>query len=176
MARPRSVPLPDFEESILASPLMGGGLPGEAQHHLDRAAATYALGDVAETHLDAAESLAPDHAAVLIARYRFYFYKGRLEEAWHVACACIGKAMRLNLLGEDWRAVRRGDAAFEEWGALQARFFLFSLKGYAYLSMRLGRTEEGRRAAEKLLELDPRDRTGARLLIDVLDRAELDYD
>ncbi|MCJ2179101.1 hypothetical protein [Novosphingobium album (ex Hu et al. 2023)] len=160
------------ERSILASPLLGGGLPAEAQAHLDRAAERYHLTDVAETHLFRAESIAPDHAAVLIALYRFYFYKGRLSEALDIARVCVEKAMRLNVLGDDWRRVRAEDATFGEWEALLPRFFLFSLKGYAYLSMRLGKLDEGREAAEKLLELDPRDRIGAKVLIDVLDRME----
>lgn len=161
-----------LERTILASPLLGGGLPAEAQAHLDRAAQRYHLTDVAETHLHEAAALAPDHAAVLIAFYRFYFYKGRLAQALQIAQACLEKAMRLNVLGEDWRKVRPGEAEFGEWHALLPRFFLFSLKGYAYLSLRLGKLAEGRQAAEKLLELDPRDRIGAQVLIDVLDRLE----
>ncbi len=161
-----------FERSILASPLLGGGLPAEAADHLAKAAERYHLTDVAETHLFAAEAIAPDHAAVLIALYRFYFYKGRLSEALDVARACVAKALRLNVLGDNWRRVQPGEAPFGEWEALLPRFFLFSLKGYAYLSMRIGFLEEGREAALKLLELDPRDRIGARVLIDVLDRME----
>jgi len=160
------------ERSILASPLLGGGLPAEAKAHLDKAAERYHLTDVAETHLYAAAGLAPDHAAVLIAFYRFYFYKGRLAEALSIAQACVAKAMRLNVLGDDWRRVRAEDAEFRDWGALLPRFFLFCLKGYAYLNLRLGNIGEGRAAAEKLLELDPRDRIGAQVLIDVLDRQE----
>ena len=162
--------------SILDDPLLGGGLPAEAQRHLDRAALSYHLTDVAETHLIEADALAPDHAAVLIAFYRFYFYKGRLSDALHVARLCIDKAMRLNLLGNDWQAVRSEDATFGEWDALLPRFFLFSLKGYAYLSMRVGELDEGRRAAEKLIELDARDRIGARVLLEVLDRIGADDD
>lgn len=164
------------ERSILASPLLGGGLPAEARAHLDKAAERYAMADVAETHLFQAEAIAPDHAAVLIALYRFYFYKGRLAEALDVARACVEKAMRLNVLGDDWRRVAPEDAAFGEWEALLPRFFLFSLKGFAYLSMRLGKLDQGREAAEKLLELDPRDRIGAQVLIDVLDRMEEEAD
>ena len=164
------------ERSILASPLLGGGLPAEARAHLDKAAERYAMTDVAETHLFQAEAIAPDHAAVLIALYRFYFYKGRLAEAFDVARACVEKAMRLNVLGDDWRRVAPEDAAFGEWEALLPRFFLFSLKGFAYLSMRLGKLDQGREAAEKLLELDPRDRIGAQVLIDVLDRTEEEAD
>lgn len=161
-----------MERAVLDNPLLGGGLPAEARAHLDKAAARYHLTDVAETHLFAAEALAPDHAAVLIALYRFYFYKNRLPDALDVALACVEKGLRLNLLGEDWRRVRPEDAAFGEWEAVVPRFFLFSLKGYAYLSLRLGRLRAGREAAEKLLELDPRDRIGAKVLIDVLDRVE----
>lgn len=169
-------PPADLQDAILSNPLLGGGLPAEAVRHLERAALAYHLTDVAETHLMAADALAPDHAAVLIAFYRFYFYKGRLADALQIARMCVAKAMRENVLGTDWHAVRAGDAAFGEWDALVPRFFLFSLKGYAYLNMRLGQLEEGREAAEKLLELDPRDRIGARVLIDVLERLGQDDD
>ena len=161
-----------FERTILASPLLGGGLPREARHHLEKAAERYHLSDVAETHLFSAAEIAPGHVAVLIAFYRFYFYKGRLADALDVARACLCKAMALSVLGDDWRRVQAEDADFGDWGALLPRFFLFSLKGYAYLNLRLGNLEEGRAAAEKLLALEPRDRIGARVLIDVLDGME----
>jgi len=45
------------------------------------------------------------------------------------------------------------------------RFYLFTLKGYAYLQMRLGNLHEGRAAVMKLLELDPSDKVGARVLL-----------
>ena len=56
------------------------------------------------------------------------------------------------------------------------RFYLFTLKGYAYLQMRLGNLGEGRAAVMKLLELDPSDKVGARVLLEVLDRMGLDDD
>ena len=161
-----------LERTILSSPLLGGGLPAPARAHLAKAAERYHLTDVAETHLHTAATLAPDHAAVLIAFYRFYFYKGRLVEALDIARACLAKAMRENVLGDDWHRVQPEDADFSDWGALLPRFFLFSLKGYAYLNLRLGAIAEGRLAAEKLLALDPRDRIGAKVLIEVLDRME----
>lgn len=167
-------PTADLQDAILSSPLLGGSLPAEAERHLKRAALCYHLTDVAETHLQAAHAQAPDHAAVLIAMYRFYFYKGRLYEALQISRACIRKALQENVLDPDWRNVQPGDADFADWGALVPRFLLFSLKGYAYLNMRLGYFAEGRLAAEKLLELEPLDRIGARVLIDVLDRIGVD--
>ena len=56
------------------------------------------------------------------------------------------------------------------------RFYLFTLKGYAYLQMRLGNLEEGRAAVMKLLELDPSDKIGARVLLEVLERVGQDDD
>ena len=55
-----------------------------------------------------------------------------------------------------------------------ARFFMFVLKGYAYLNMRLGDIEEGRAAVGKLLELDPTDKVGAAILLAVLEQRERD--
>jgi hypothetical protein len=51
---------------------------------------------------------------------------------------------------------------------------MFCLTGYAYLNMRLGDLAEGRVAVEKLLQLDPSDKIGARLLFDILERARQD--
>ena len=82
------------EDALLASALLGGGLPPEAEHHLWEAGLSYHLDDVAEMHLKEAQLLAPGHAAVLIGLYRFYFYKGRLAEALEVARVCLAKAAR----------------------------------------------------------------------------------
>lgn len=164
------------EDGLLANALLGGGLPEEANYHLWEASASYHLGDVAEAHLRQAEAIAPGHAAVLIGLYRFYFYKGRLVECLEVARQCLAKAQRETNLPADWRDVSAEDALFGRYEEMMPRFFLFTLKGYAYLNMRLGNLAEGREAAEKLLELDPTDKIGAKVLIDVLDRAEQDDD
>lgn len=160
------------EDGLLASALMGGGLPEAANDHLWEAAHAYQDSARAEAHLRAAEAIAPGHAAVLIGLYRFYFYKNRLAECLQVARACLAKAQRETNLPADWRDVRADDAAFGRYDELMPRFFLFTLKGYAYLNMRLGNLIEGRAAVDKLLELDPTDKIGARLLKDILDRAE----
>ena len=89
------------------------------------------------------QALAPGHAAVLIGLYRFYFYKGRLHEALEIANLCLEKAARDNNLSPNWRNVGAGDALFSRYEEMLPRFFLFTLKGYAYLHMRLGNLDEG---------------------------------
>jgi len=160
------------EGALLANALLGGGLPSEAEEHLIAASLSYHHDEVAESHLRQAEVLAPDHAAVLIGLYRFYFYKGRLHETLAIARQCLAKAQRELNLPAAWRDISPRDAIFDRFEELMPRFFLFTLKGYAYLQMRIGDLKEGREAVEKLLELDPADRIGAKLLRDILIGAE----
>jgi tetratricopeptide (TPR) repeat protein len=167
---------PPVEDPLLAGAILGQGLPNEAERHLREAGLAYREDALAEQHLLEAAAAAPGHAAVLIGLYRFYFYKGRLHEALAVARECLAKAAQDNGLDPDWRRVRRGDADFGNYAALLPRFFLFTLKGYGYLNMRLGNLAEGRMALAKLLELDPTDKLGARVLLGVLDRMGQDDD
>jgi tetratricopeptide (TPR) repeat protein len=172
----RGEPQSVTDAAVLANALLGGGLPPEAEFHLWEAGLSYHMDDVAEHHLREALALAPGHAAVLIGLYRFYFYKGRLADALTVAKLCLEKAARENRLAADWQQVGPGDAAFGHYESALPRFYLFTLKGYAYLQMRLGHLEEARAAVAKLLELDPSDKIGAGVLLGVLEQAGQDDD
>jgi len=164
------LPAASLDTDWLERACLGGRLPERAELHLRLAGLNYQHDALAESHLLQAQACAPDHAAVLIGRYRFYFYKGRLEEALKVAQECLLKSSADNGLASDWRKVEAGDANFGSYEAILPRFFLFTLKGYAYLHMRLGNLEEGRVALMKLLELDPSDKLGAKVLMNVLAR------
>lgn len=156
--------------SWLENACLGGGIPAEAELQLKLAGLAYQQDEVAEAHLKKAAELAPGHAAVLIGWYRFYFYKGRLREALGVAEQCLGKAAVELGLAPDWRDVKQDDANFGSFEAILPRFYLFTLKGYAYLHMRLGELDEGRIAIAKIMELDPGDKMGASVLMKVLER------
>lgn len=160
----------DLAETDRVAECLGVGLPPEAEQHLRLAGQNYHLDEVALAHLQAAWDLAPGHAAVYIGKYRFYFYKNRLPEALEVGKACLAKAAIDNGMSPNWRDAKPTDADFSSFGAILPRFFLFTLKGYAYLHMRLGQLDEGRAAVEKLLELDPTDKVGAKVLLEVLER------
>jgi tetratricopeptide (TPR) repeat protein len=163
-----------FETAALAGALLGRDLPAEAENELLLAGLAYQSDAIAERHLRRARALAPDHAAVLIGLYRFYFYKNRLEDALTIARLCLAKAARDNGFDPTWRRVEAEDADFGSYDAILPRFYLFTLKAYAYLQLRLGHIEEGRDAAMKTVSLDPTDKVGARVLLDVLGRAAMD--
>ena len=159
-----------------AAACLGGSLPVPAEEQLRLAGLAYRQDTVAEWHLHAAEALAPSHPAVLIGKYRFYFYKGRLREALEVARRCLHQAAHDNGLAADWRQVRNTDADFDSYEAILPRFYLFTLKACAYLHMRLGDLEEGAAALAKLMELDPGDKLGGTVLLGVLQRQGRDED
>ncbi len=169
MAAEQTAPA-DMNPAWLEQACLGGHLPEEAERHLRLAGLNYRQDWIAENHLFQAQALAPGHAAVLIALYRFYFYKGRLVEALAVAERCLVKAACDIRVSEDWRQVQRADAEFGSFDAILPRFYLFTLKAWGYLQMRLGRLEQSRAALTKMLELDPSDKLNATLLLQVLDR------
>lgn len=164
------------DDAVMAEALLGGGLPATVERRLTAASHNYHLADVAETLLLEAAIMAPDHPAVLIGLYRFYFYKGRLEDALEIAEVCLETAARANRLPADWRRVRPGDARFGDYEAVGPRFYIFTLKAYAYLNMRLGELDVARAALRQLLAIEPTDKINARLLMDVLDRLGEDDD
>jgi hypothetical protein len=148
---------------------LGGALPPAVQTALDAAGAAWNDEPAAEAHLATAYALAPTHPAVYIAQYRYLFYKNRLDEALHTGMRCLARAAADNGLSADWRDVRAAQAEFSGWG-VALRFYLFTLKGCAYLSLRLGRVDQGRAMIAKLRELDPKDRLGGSVLEAVLAR------
>jgi tetratricopeptide (TPR) repeat protein len=164
------------DDAVLSAAILGAGLPEMAAWHLRRAARAYRNERISEAHLLRAQAIAPTHAAVLIGLYRFYFYRNRLAEAFNVAKLCLRKAARDNALPLDWRSVSASGAAFGDYAAVLPRFYLFTLKAAAYLSMRLGDLSQGRAMVTKLLELDPSDKIGAKVLLGILDRMGIDDD
>ncbi|MBI4696151.1 MAG: hypothetical protein HY749_19245 [Gammaproteobacteria bacterium] len=146
---------------------LGAGLPEAAEQELALAGLHYGDPARALQHLERARELAPGHFAVDIGFYRFHFYQGRPDAALYIAEQCLARAAHELGMGRDWRDVAPEAADFAGFTPLP-RFFLFALKGYAYLNLRLGRIAEGERALAKLAELDALDRLKGRVLKAVL--------
>lgn len=166
-------PLAGEFDDWLDSACLGGVLPPSVAADLQKAAASYHQDEVAESFLSQAYARAPDHPAVHIALYRFYFYKNRLVEALKVAERCLAKTAVDLGLPCDWREVQPDHSAFaghEKSYAPAPRFYLFTLKGCAYLNMRLGYLEHGEALLAKLIALDPTDKLNGSVLRGVLDR------
>jgi hypothetical protein len=151
-------PALDFDAAVL-----GHGLPADAEAALLEAGRARGDAPRAMAALMRACSLAPEHPAVLIAFYRHYFYGHRLRLARGVARKALVSGARALGLPPLWREVpdlplpgARDDVA--------TRFYLWVLKGYAYLCLRLDDEAEARSALAKLRMLDPQDCVGGAVL------------
>ena len=151
-------------------------LPGSAAEQLRLASVSYADNAKAEMHLALAKVLAPNNVAVKVGEYRYYFYKGKLEQALSVAESCLQLTAQELRFPTQWRLVWPHHAQFQSEEPAH-RFYLFCLKAYAYLLLRLNHIDQGREAVEKLLQLDPANKVGGQVLLDVLERiGKDDYD
>jgi hypothetical protein len=158
-------PGPDFDDAVL-----GLALPAGVEAALREAGARRGEPAQAMAALMRAQRLAPDHPAVLIAFYRRHFY----AQEWREARAVVRRAMVAGAaalaLPALWREVPREPLPGARHDP-RTRFYLFALKGYAYLSLRLGELREAGDALALLRTLDPQDCVGAALLEGVRRRA-----
>lgn len=135
-------------------------LPGGVAELLATAASDYAEG-TAELPLLKAYFRAPESLMVLVALYRFYYYQHRLVETLRVAERAIAVSAAKLGLAADWRALTADRiAAVAPRSMSLVRFYLLSLKGAAWLKMRLGDAGGAREILEQLVALDSADRLG----------------
>jgi len=154
----------DDAASAFAQTAIGGGLAPEVDALIVEAGRLREQPEQALDLLLRARAAAPRHPVPLIALYRFHFYGHRLLQARAVGEDAL--AIARTALGPDFgdqpldRDATRYDAA--------VRFYLFTLKGLAYLNLRLGELDEARDLLRELRRLDPEDQVGGALLQQVL--------
>jgi hypothetical protein len=156
----------DFDDAVL-----GLALPAAVEAALREAGTHRAEPAAAMAALMRAQRLAPDHPAVLIAFYRHHFYDHRLNAARDIARRALVVGAAALGLPAVWREAPKRALA-EARHDPRTRFYLFVLKGYAYLSLRLHDAVEARDALALLRVLDPDDCVGAAVLESVRQRAE----
>jgi len=148
----------DFDDAVL-----GSALPHGVEAALREAGALRHEPERAMASLMRAQRLAPDHPAVLIALYRHHFYGHRLRCARDIARKALAVGAAALGLPVVWREVPAHSLPGARHDA-RTRFYLFTLKGYAYLSLRLRDLREAAEALALLRALDPQDCVGGALL------------
>ena len=120
----------------------------------------------AEHSLLMAYFLEPEHPTVLVALYRYFYYRHRYADALIVADRAIGLSAVQLQVPTDWRTLSRDD--LDRAAALSmtlTRFLLLALKGAGYLELRLGDAAGALERFEKVAEMDTCDRLGMSELV-----------
>lgn len=148
-------------------------LSGEVRQLIDAAAESYGDGERAELLLQKARLQAPESLTVMVALYRFYFYRHRLAETLEVAARAMQLSGSVLGLESDWTGLKPEEFDRQAAGRVTTgRFYLFALKGAGYLNMRQGDLELGTAQLKKVRELDPEDRLGASVLLKVAEEKQ----
>ena len=150
----------DGEDMYFDQPL------GEEAEGLIAMAAEHYGQPVAEHRLMRAYFLEPEHLTVLVALYRYFYYRRQYADALIVADRAIAVASRRLNLSDDWRALSRqtlGPAVLTSMS--MTRFLLLTLKGAGYLLTRLGDPAGALERFEKVIEIDTSDRLGMKELV-----------
>lgn len=147
----------------------------DAEAAVTAASALWGEPERAEALLRQAMADAPDSEAVLIALYRFYFYRGELTKALALAERCIEHGAHDIGIDPDWRQGVPTDLDFGDFSLPRHRFYLFSLNAYGYLLARLGRMADSEQALAAVMRLDPHDKIGSARLLGMV-RAGPDQD
>jgi len=146
----------------------------EVQGLLDQAATEYGAGG-GEMALLKAHLLAPEHLTVLVALYRYYYYRHDLGQALTVAGRALAVAGTRLGFPSDWRTLdQQRLAAGIRVSIGLVRFYLLALKGAGFLCCRLGRINEGLAMLRQVVALDAADRLGALALLQVIESALAD--
>jgi tetratricopeptide (TPR) repeat protein len=132
----------------------------EVERLLSEAAEAYG-DDEAEERLLLAYFHQPEHLTVLVALYRYFYYRHRYREALITADRAIAlTAARLDLPAS-WKDLREADLGQSVLISMSlTRFLLLALKGSGYLLFRLGDAAEALERFEKVAEIDTSDRLG----------------
>lgn len=139
-------------------------------------AATHYGEPEAELSLLRAYFLEPEHLTVLVALYRYFYYRHGYSEALLVADRAIRLTAERLGITPDWRKLTKGDLGKAVLESMTlTRFLLLALKGSGYLELRLGEAAGALERFEKVVELDTSDRLGMSELVS-LARAKVTED
>ena len=154
--------------AAFADGVIGAGLSPQVEALIKEAGRLHHLPQQALPLLEQARAAAPRHPAPLIALYRYYFYSHDLALARATGENAL--AIARTALGPNFGDQPPSHEATRTDPAV--RFYLFTLKGLAYLNMRLDDMAEARLLLSELRRLDPQDHVSGALLLHVLNRHE----
>jgi len=149
----------------------GFDLSDDVEAHLQAAAASVSNDQDSLAALNRAYKSAPDQLEVLVALYKFHFYRGDTNKAQEIVQQTLVKAAFKGGFEYDWTKLSDNSADWSDHRG-PARTYLYSLKAMAFINLRRYCTDEAREILDKLQQLDPDDQVGAQVIRELLSAVE----
>ena len=153
-----------IEERVLFSP----DIPAEVNNLLQAAVAASPVDqNRAETLFLPAQALDSQCLQTYFARYKFYFFQKRLIDAERIVLAGLEESARQGGFPNDYQQLAGN---LQQWNLYTnecSLFYLYTLKALAFIRLRLGLTLEAQLILSTLQQLDPKDLSGASVIMDL---------
>jgi tetratricopeptide (TPR) repeat protein len=107
---------------------------------------------------------------VLIAAYRYFFYKNNNPMALKMALEVIEKIKEIEQFPEDWKQVKT--ILENNQDNPNIRLYLNAYSASGFVLARLGNTEKAQEIASRVREIDSKNEFGASLILDILTYSE----
>ena len=99
------------------------------------------------------------------ALYKFYFYQGRLQEAEREVMAGLEAASLQGGFPCDFQSLALEPGKWDMYASEITLFYLYTLKALAFIKLRRQQEQEAEAILALLRELDPEDRCGASVIM-----------
>lgn len=139
----------------------------EVEKYIHLSSKSYGTED-AEKYLLRAYFLAPEHLTVLVALYRYFYYRHRYNDAILTGTRAIRIAGEKLGLPDDFYKMKLEHMSQAVTKSMTVtRFYMLAQKGVAYLELRTGNAESALKRLEKICEFDRSERLGAKSLLEL---------
>jgi len=153
-----------IEERVLFSP----NIPTEVNNLLQAAVAASSVDQSqAETLFLQAQTLDSHCLQTYFALYKFYFFQKRLVDAERIVLAGLEESAKQGGFPSDYRLLVGNLKKWNLYANESALFYLYTLKALAFIKLRLGFTLDAQFVLLTLRQLDPEDRSGASVIMDL---------
>jgi hypothetical protein len=153
-----------IEERVLFSP----DIPAEVNNLLQEAVAASLVNQSrAEILFIKAQTLDSHCLQTYFALYKFYFFQKRLLDAERIVLAGLEESAKQGGFPSDYRQLVQNRQKWNLYANECSLFYLYTLKALAFIKLRLGFTLDVQLVLSTLQQLDPEDRSGASVIMDL---------
>lgn len=153
-----------IEERVLFSP----HIPQAVNSLLQVAVAASQLDPVrAETVFLKALVMAPQCLQAYFALYKFYFYQKRLSDAERIVESGLDESAKQGDFPNDLEFLATHPQQWDFYANESTLFYLYTLKALAFIKLRQGFDAEAGILLSLLKQLDPEDRSGASVIMEL---------
>ena len=148
--------------------------PEDIKNLLTLAASNWEDTSKSQYYINEALTKAQEHTDVLIAAYRYFFYKHKLPPALKVAQLVLDKIKRSEKLPEEWEKLK--PILIENKDDSQIRIYLSAYAASGLILAKLGEIEKAKVIISRVKEIDDLKEFSAEVLLNVLEGSDAEDD